>query len=199
MPRKSFILLFIFAILAFMLLRIIKFGWKKELISEVIEEKYEPVKIKKIEKVSLKPPTINLNLLEKKYKNETFSIGRNIFRYSLPKKEEKLISGIQEKRGEIMVPKKPEPEPLSIKEPMETQKIEPPKPRPPDFNYKYLGFFGPKEKKLAVFTNGKDIINIFEGETIDDKFILKEIGYESVKIGFKNFPEDIIQKIEVGP
>jgi len=61
-------------------------------------------------------------------------------------------------------------------------------PRPPEFNMEYLGFFGPPERKIAVFSNGKTTINKLEGGVIDNKFIVAHIGYESVDIRFVGFP-----------
>ena len=53
----------------------------------------------------------------------------------------------------------------------------------------YLGSFGPPEKRLAVFTDGKTIHNALEGEVLDNKFIVAHIGYESVDIQFVGFPD----------
>jgi len=61
-------------------------------------------------------------------------------------------------------------------------------PKPPEFNMEYLGFFGPPEKKIAVFSNGKTTVNALEGAVIDNKFIVAHIGYESVDIRFVGFP-----------
>jgi hypothetical protein len=67
--------------------------------------------------------------------------------------------------------------------------IEAAKPKPPPFTMEYLGRFGPPEKKIAVFTDGKQIVNALEGQVIDNKFIVARIGYESVDIKFVSFPE----------
>lgn len=75
--------------------------------------------------------------------------------------------------------------------------IEAAKPKPPEFTMEYLGNFGPPEKKLAVFTNGKRIVNALEGQVIDNKFIVARIGYESVDIKFVNFPETPAKRLGV--
>lgn len=67
--------------------------------------------------------------------------------------------------------------------------IEAAKPKPAEFTLKYLGYFGPSNKKIAVFTDGKAEISAQEGETIDNKFIVARIGYESVDIRFVGFPD----------
>lgn len=61
-------------------------------------------------------------------------------------------------------------------------------PKPPEFTMEYLGNFGPPDKKIAVFSNGKTTLNALEGQVIDNKFIVARIGYESVDIKFVNFP-----------
>ena len=59
---------------------------------------------------------------------------------------------------------------------------------PPDFPLEYLGNFGPPEKKIAVFRDGKQVHNAMEGTVIDGKFRVASIGYESVEIQFLGFP-----------
>ncbi len=75
--------------------------------------------------------------------------------------------------------------------------IEAAKPKPPEFAMDYLGNFGPPEKKIAVFTNGKRVVNALEGQVIDNKFIVARIGYESVDIKFVNFPDTPAKRLGV--
>jgi hypothetical protein len=63
----------------------------------------------------------------------------------------------------------------------------------------YLGRFGPPDKKIAVFSNGKATFIKQEGEEIDGKFIVARIGYESVDIRFVNFPEVPAKRVGVTP
>jgi hypothetical protein len=77
--------------------------------------------------------------------------------------------------------------------------IEAAKPKPPDFNLQYLGRFGPPERKIAVFSNGKATFIKQEGEEIDGKFIVAHIGYESVDIRFVKFPEVPAKRVGVTP
>ena len=77
--------------------------------------------------------------------------------------------------------------------------IEAAKPHPPEFNLQYLGRFGPPDKQIAVFTNGKQIFNKQEGEVIDNKFVVAHIGYESVDIGFVGFPTVPPKRVGVTP
>jgi hypothetical protein len=67
--------------------------------------------------------------------------------------------------------------------------IEAAKPKPPEFAMEYLGNFGPPERKIAVFSDGRKTYNALEGEVIENKFIVARIGYESVDIRFVGFPD----------
>ena len=75
--------------------------------------------------------------------------------------------------------------------------IEAAKPRPAEFTLKYLGYFGPPDKKIAVFTDGKTELSVQEGEVIDNKFIVAHIGYESVDIRFVGFPDWPVKRVGV--
>jgi hypothetical protein len=77
--------------------------------------------------------------------------------------------------------------------------IEAAKPKPAEFTLLYLGRFGPADKKLAVFTNGKEIYNVQEGDVIDNKFIVAHIGLESVDIRFVGFPDWPTKRVGVTP
>lgn len=75
--------------------------------------------------------------------------------------------------------------------------IEAAKPKPPEFTMDYLGNFGPAAKKIAVFSDGKKIVNAQEGEVIDNKFIVARIGLESVDIKFVSFPQTPAKRLGV--
>lgn len=75
-----------------------------------------------------------------------------------------------------------------------TREVAPPPPLPV-FDYQYLGRFGPDERLIAVFSKGDQIVNVVEGQTFGDKFILRKIGVESVDIGFVNFPADRTRRV----
>lgn len=72
------------------------------------------------------------------------------------------------------------------------------RPKPPPFTLQYLGKFGPAERPIAVFTDGKTILNVQEGEVIQGKFIVGQIGFESVEIQFVEFPNWPSQRLPVG-
>ncbi len=67
--------------------------------------------------------------------------------------------------------------------------IEAAKPKPPPFTWSYLGNFGPAQQRIAVFTDGQRVWNARQGETLENKFIVAQIGYESVDIRFVGFPQ----------
>jgi len=64
---------------------------------------------------------------------------------------------------------------------------------PPPFVRKYLGYFGPPNLKVAAFRRpGAEpettVIDVgIEGEILEDAFIIREIGHESVLIGFVGY------------
>jgi hypothetical protein len=72
------------------------------------------------------------------------------------------------------------------------------KPKPQPFTMSYLGSFGPPEKRLAVFTDGKTIYNTQQGDVIAGKYVVAHIGYESVDIQFVGFPDWPAQRLAVG-
>lgn len=84
------------------------------------------------------------------------------------------------------------------KEQREVKPDLPPAPQPPPVDVTYLGSFGPANRKLAVFTNGSEIYNVFEGDQLNGKFYLVRIGLESADIGFVDFPEAPAQRLQVG-
>ncbi|HXO20734.1 MAG TPA: hypothetical protein VOA87_12525 [Thermoanaerobaculia bacterium] len=73
--------------------------------------------------------------------------------------------------------------------------IEAARPKPPPFILNYLGRFGPVARPIAVFSDGKTIYNVREGEMIENRFIVSHIGYESVDIGFVGFPAEPSKRV----
>lgn len=72
------------------------------------------------------------------------------------------------------------------------------RPKPPVFSLKYLGRFGPPNRPIAVFTDGNDILNVQQGEVIQGKFLLSQVGLESVEIRFVDFPNEPAQRLPIG-
>lgn len=63
----------------------------------------------------------------------------------------------------------------------------PPKPtlqRPPTISFKYLGYLGPKDDKIAVFEQGQELQLARVGEIVQKDFRLVDFKYEGVVIGY---------------
>ena len=68
------------------------------------------------------------------------------------------------------------------------------RPRPPTFDREYIGNFGPGRLVVAVFRKGDNVEVAIEGSVLDGRpvdFVLKDIGLESVEIGFVGYPEGV--------
>jgi hypothetical protein len=74
------------------------------------------------------------------------------------------------------------------------------RPKPPQFGMKCIGKFGPAESPIAVFVgpDGKTIQNVRQGGVIDGKFILSQVGYESVEIRYVDFPNEPPLRLPIG-
>lgn len=72
------------------------------------------------------------------------------------------------------------------------------KPKPPQFTLKYLGKFGTPGSQIGTFTDGKNIWNVQEGGVIQERFIVAQLGMESVEIQFVGFPDWPAQRFAVG-
>ncbi len=92
--------------------------------------------------------------------------------------------------------KSTEPQP-EAQAPLAAKPAEPSLPHPDDFTLRYLGRFGPPERQIAVFTDGRRVLDLQEGEVLDGKFIVSRIGYESVEIRFVGFPEAPARRVGV--
>jgi hypothetical protein len=69
-----------------------------------------------------------------------------------------------------------------------------PKPPPPPFDRDYIGYFGPLELQVAAFRKkgmgpdvGRQVEVALVGDVLDEIFIVREIGLESVVIGFVGY------------
>ena len=71
-------------------------------------------------------------------------------------------------------------------------------PQPPPVDVTFLGSFGPPQRRIAVFTDGKTIYNALRGEVLSGKFVVHAIGYESVDLTFVGFPEVPPERLAVG-
>jgi hypothetical protein len=81
----------------------------------------------------------------------------------------------------------------------EQRAIEERKPKPPEFTLDYLGNIGSRNRRIAVFTDGKREYIAQEGQVLEGKFIVARIGYESVDIKYVNFPDEPAKRLAVQP
>lgn len=89
---------------------------------------------------------------------------------------------------------------LQAEEQNRRRAVEDAKPRPPAFDLTYLGSFGPPDRRVAVFSDKtrQEILNARRGEVLRGKFILDEIGLESVSLKFVGFPQVPAQRVGIG-
>ncbi|HKA35715.1 MAG TPA: hypothetical protein VKH43_02795 [Thermoanaerobaculia bacterium] len=74
-----------------------------------------------------------------------------------------------------------------------------PTPVPPAISFKFIGTFGPKDQPIAVLLQGDQLLNARAGDVVFGRFILRNIGYESVDIGYIGYPPAVIQKLGITP
>ncbi len=75
----------------------------------------------------------------------------------------------------------------------------PPTPAPPEIPFKLIGIFGPKERPIAVFQLGDQILNARQGDVIFSYWRVQKVGYESVDVGFVNFPPAESRRLPITP
>jgi hypothetical protein len=64
-------------------------------------------------------------------------------------------------------------------------------PRPPHFPYRYLGRFGPVHDPIAAFARDGDVRTLRAGDRIDEQFVLRAIGLESVEVEARGWADRI--------
>ena len=74
-----------------------------------------------------------------------------------------------------------------------------PTPRPPEITFKFVGTFGPKGHPIAVIQEGDKVYNVRAGDILFDKFVLRNVGYESIDIGFVGYSETESRRIGITP
>ncbi len=61
-----------------------------------------------------------------------------------------------------------------------------PPPPPPIVTFKFIGYMGPAENKIAVLVDGEDFYLGRIGEVVNEEFRIVEIGFEWVQVGYTN-------------
>jgi len=103
--------------------------------------------------------------------------GRDLFKYYTPPPPKPK----QVKRPPAK-PVEERPRPQAVRrpprEPVDTG------PKPPAINFTYLGYLGPKDRKIAVFEDGNQVTLARAGEVVKDHFRVVEFGFEAVVMGY---------------
>jgi hypothetical protein len=68
-------------------------------------------------------------------------------------------------------------------------------PPPPEFSLTYLGWLGPDRLPIAVFKDGDEVLAVPVGETVKQRFIIREVGPTAVTVGFTGYPEKVTSKV----
>ena len=75
----------------------------------------------------------------------------------------------------------------------------PSRPVPPTIDLKFIGIIGDPKDKIAIFLDGKEFLLAKEGDEIKKDFVLREIGYDTLKMGFTDSQfEDEIRILPMG-
>ena len=102
------------------------------------------------------------------------------------------------------VPTQPPPPPTPVPMPGDPRFIGPMPPTPPPpptpiippaIPYKAIGIFGPKELPIVALEDNGRLINARAGDTLDGRFILRQINQESVDFAFVGLPSEIIKRL----
>ena len=130
---------------------------------------------------------LRLEALE--HKPATYQPGRDPFRFAL--------------ESQPQPPPPPKPRPAAPSPPQRPRQDQPARqrpaqPQPPPVQFTYLGSFGVPGREIAVFSDGKEILNAFAGDVLQQEFVVRSIGYESADIGFVNFPDAPAKRLAVG-
>lgn len=135
--------------------------------------------------------------------------GRNIFQYGvipppppvpLTDAEKAAIAKAQKEAAEARAKAEAEMQEAQRKAAEEQQKqiqqqvaqqaelaahpLPPPPPQPPPIPYKFIGYIGPADNKVAILHDGTDVLFVRRGETLPKGIKVLEVGYESIKFGF---------------
>ena len=110
--------------------------------------------------------------------------GRNLFGYAARPAVERALSKAPVKPTvptAIQTPVRPTPPPSLPSHPVSAgQRVA----QPPTVPFKYIGFLGPVEERIAVFENSGQIVIASPGEALSEELILREIGFEKAVVGF---------------
>ncbi len=111
------------------------------------------------------------------------------------------------------VPPTPTPDPRPTPTPMPPPPVTPAPPRPtptppgvllpdgrrlpppPQFSLPYLGWLGPRDRPVAVFRDGNDVLVVPVGSVVKENFVVREVGPTTVTIGYLGYPDNITTQV----
>ncbi len=68
-------------------------------------------------------------------------------------------------------------------------------PPPPNFSMTFVGWLGPDRLPVAVFMDSGEVVVVPRGDTIKNRFIVRDVGPSSVTIGYVGYPESVTRKV----
>ncbi len=141
------------------------------------------------------PPRVRMDLLARQAESYD-GAGRDLFQYAQrpPSAAEvrRLREEAERRRKEIEEAQRRAAEEAERrrKEQEEAAKVAalhpapPPPPQPPSITLRYLGYIGPKDDRIVVFEDGKEMILARKGEVVKGQFRVVDVKWESVVMGF---------------
>ena len=122
------------------------------------------------------PPVVQLARLERTAVAYD-SKARNLFSSFTPPRPVRLVPL-------VVAPKPASRRPLPTTVPKPTVTLPAPAPRPPHPSFRYIGFLGPKDNKIAVLERGDEVLLAGIGEVIEEQYKVVDFKYEMLIIGY---------------
>jgi len=66
----------------------------------------------------------------------------------------------------------------------------------PEFGYQLIGRFGRADDPIAAFVGKGQVLTVQNGDTIEDTFVIRQIGVDSVEIAIVNRPETLTIRLQ---
>jgi hypothetical protein len=114
---------------------------------------------------------------------------RNPFGYGQAKPDPDAIAKLQQEAAERKA--QDEQAAREAAERAAAQPPPPPVPIRPSFPYPFMGYIGPPRDEFAVFKDTKGYFYVRRGEIIMNQFVVLDIGYESVELGYVGTSESV--------
>lgn len=141
------------------------------------------------------PPRVRMDLLAGRAESYD-GAGRDLFQYSQrpPSAAEvrRLREEAERRRKELEEAQRRAAEEAERrrKEQEEAAKVAvlhpapPPPPQPPAITLRYLGYLGPKDDRIVILEDGKEMILARKGDVVKGQFRVVDVKWESVVMGF---------------